>query len=437
MESQLVRKKSHRKVKTGCITCRIRRVKCDEDKPNCRRCTSTGRKCDGYPLASWVFGKAPTRPSSIGGNDAECHAIYQFRTRIASLLASSFDRKFWMHDLIHNAESFIPVRHALAGLASAYQKSIVLGNHSPTCDRFIFEQYDKALKSLHECFQIGKRLSRTQQSAALVANLLFVFLCSLQGLRQEALIHLRNGLALIHEWSLDTSMMGDDTQTTLMADILALYTRLDTQSRVICQDVRTAQTFKGLLLSQTSKKPENPTVCQALFELESLHNQILQLADDEPYSDTKSTYQQALSSWDTQFHHLASTSPHVSHITALKMRREVVEITLSMKINTEDITTYIDTHCSTILDLAHQLSKEIDLKLNQVSFNLASGLVEALYFVAVTSKDWDLRQQAIHHLRRYRLVDGIWGSHDAADLAFSRLQDDMNIYRLQLGQPGV
>jgi len=27
---------------------RIRRVKCDEAKPSCQRCTSTGRKCDGY-----------------------------------------------------------------------------------------------------------------------------------------------------------------------------------------------------------------------------------------------------------------------------------------------------------------------------------------------------------------------------------------------------
>ncbi|KAL2848716.1 hypothetical protein BJX68DRAFT_238565 [Aspergillus pseudodeflectus] len=34
--------------RTGCITCRIRRVKCDEERPHCRRCQSTGRKCDGY-----------------------------------------------------------------------------------------------------------------------------------------------------------------------------------------------------------------------------------------------------------------------------------------------------------------------------------------------------------------------------------------------------
>ncbi|KAF2822401.1 hypothetical protein CC86DRAFT_300457 [Ophiobolus disseminans] len=36
------------KVKTGCTTCRIRKVKCDENKPFCRRCVDTGRTCDGY-----------------------------------------------------------------------------------------------------------------------------------------------------------------------------------------------------------------------------------------------------------------------------------------------------------------------------------------------------------------------------------------------------
>jgi hypothetical protein len=37
---------------------RIRRKKCDEEKPFCRRCTSTGRKCDGYPT------QQPSPPTS-------------------------------------------------------------------------------------------------------------------------------------------------------------------------------------------------------------------------------------------------------------------------------------------------------------------------------------------------------------------------------------
>src|SRR5271170_3044775 len=35
---------------------RIRQIKCDERKPRCERCTSTGRNCDGYdPLRALLF----------------------------------------------------------------------------------------------------------------------------------------------------------------------------------------------------------------------------------------------------------------------------------------------------------------------------------------------------------------------------------------------
>ncbi|KAF7907793.1 hypothetical protein EAE99_011918 [Botrytis elliptica] len=39
----------HAKVKTGCNTCKARRVKCDETKPACIKCQRIGRVCDGYP----------------------------------------------------------------------------------------------------------------------------------------------------------------------------------------------------------------------------------------------------------------------------------------------------------------------------------------------------------------------------------------------------
>ncbi|OCT55099.1 hypothetical protein CLCR_02846 [Cladophialophora carrionii] len=38
------------KSKTGCKTCKIRRVRCGEERPACRRCLSTGRTCDGYGI---------------------------------------------------------------------------------------------------------------------------------------------------------------------------------------------------------------------------------------------------------------------------------------------------------------------------------------------------------------------------------------------------
>ena len=37
-----------RRTKTGCQTCRIRRIKCDEGKPECNNCIKSNRKCEGF-----------------------------------------------------------------------------------------------------------------------------------------------------------------------------------------------------------------------------------------------------------------------------------------------------------------------------------------------------------------------------------------------------
>ncbi|EPE24511.1 Zn2/Cys6 DNA-binding protein [Glarea lozoyensis ATCC 20868] len=60
-----------RKVKTGCATCRIRRVKCDEAKPFCQKCVNTGRTCDGYESPFRVL----TRETINGGNTAEIKLV--------------------------------------------------------------------------------------------------------------------------------------------------------------------------------------------------------------------------------------------------------------------------------------------------------------------------------------------------------------------------
>ena len=50
-------KEKHPKVRTGCLTCKARHVKCDENRPVCSRCRRGGYKCEGYidPPKAWVF----------------------------------------------------------------------------------------------------------------------------------------------------------------------------------------------------------------------------------------------------------------------------------------------------------------------------------------------------------------------------------------------
>lgn len=50
--------KKHKRTRSGCFTCRARRIKCDESRPTCERCRKGSRDCV-YP--------SPTTPSSKAG----------------------------------------------------------------------------------------------------------------------------------------------------------------------------------------------------------------------------------------------------------------------------------------------------------------------------------------------------------------------------------
>ncbi|KAL4916954.1 hypothetical protein BDW62DRAFT_218425 [Aspergillus aurantiobrunneus] len=43
-----ITKVAKRRTKTGCLTCRQRRIKCGEEKPICKNCTKSKRECKGY-----------------------------------------------------------------------------------------------------------------------------------------------------------------------------------------------------------------------------------------------------------------------------------------------------------------------------------------------------------------------------------------------------
>ncbi|KAH6853207.1 hypothetical protein B0I37DRAFT_333062 [Chaetomium sp. MPI-CAGE-AT-0009] len=57
--------------KRGCVTCKARRVKCDEQKPLCRRCVQAGRLCGGYNHET--RSSAPLQPALKMGVMADRH----------------------------------------------------------------------------------------------------------------------------------------------------------------------------------------------------------------------------------------------------------------------------------------------------------------------------------------------------------------------------
>ncbi|ETW80839.1 hypothetical protein HETIRDRAFT_410078 [Heterobasidion irregulare TC 32-1] len=75
MEQVQRRRPKYTRSKTGCLTCRIKKIKCDETKPNCVRCVHGQRECtwpDGVPQRKKSTSKrvetVDGRPSTAGSS---------------------------------------------------------------------------------------------------------------------------------------------------------------------------------------------------------------------------------------------------------------------------------------------------------------------------------------------------------------------------------
>lgn len=109
----------HNKSKTGCKTCRSRRVKCDETKPTCSRCKSARRSCGGYePFKVWLF--EPTSTTILVTDSHERRALQFFRYQTSPILAafSKFTQRFWEHFIARMALAEPAVRHMTIALAT-------------------------------------------------------------------------------------------------------------------------------------------------------------------------------------------------------------------------------------------------------------------------------------------------------------------------------
>lgn len=197
---------------------RIRKVKCDEGRPACHRCKSTGRVCEGYGI--WGGGDSfywnrqsvtaldnvPRPPPSVSlltSGTEENEYFEWFKCRTAIKLPGSFVSRFW-DTLLFQASSNEPaVLHAVLALSSVHKRGAVdangrtvPGNSPNEQESSTLKHYVKAISHLEPHFS---RKDKASFRVALITCVTFIYLEFLRGHFRTAQIHLEKGLKILKE----------------------------------------------------------------------------------------------------------------------------------------------------------------------------------------------------------------------------------------------
>ncbi|WAO97384.1 Zn(2)-C6 fungal-type domain-containing protein [Fusarium falciforme] len=194
------RRAPHKKVRTGCVTCKIRRVRCDEGKPECHRCLSTGRKCDGYAPASGST-KRDTADSHLAAdsrlvlppkNLEEIRSYRFFMEVTAPAIATTFDSEFWRLELPRICQSDPAIWHAAVSFGCVHENYLSASPDQHAKSTFAVQQFNASVKCL-------TAPTYTDRWRALVVSAIFTCVCHFEGLQDHARIHLRAGYKLLQE----------------------------------------------------------------------------------------------------------------------------------------------------------------------------------------------------------------------------------------------
>lgn len=261
---------STRKVRTGCITCKKRHVKCDEEKPYCHNCLRYIGKCEGYaPLKDEVY----QEPLEISWDSREIcfkqsdqgrgpdQLYYQPSLEIAYFrneptkryydefvnlvqgpwMANGAYAGFWevtFTQLAHNNDIFRHAAVAIGAMSMWHSQSPQkLLRSAMTCpDRSRNVHYLNA--TAHYCQSLKLLYQRASTQDALLLSILLMYFELLRGHRKAALHHVNHGLAILLDIMTDKNvnqriaLLGPNPKPIISA-VADAFTHLAAQSQTI------------------------------------------------------------------------------------------------------------------------------------------------------------------------------------------------------------
>ncbi|KAI1350047.1 hypothetical protein F5Y01DRAFT_287282 [Xylaria sp. FL0043] len=201
------------KVKTGCLTCKIRHKKCDEEKPACSQCQVTGRRCDfegslepfrplsaPSSLKAWSLAGQLWRTPPLHLMDV--WYFEYFRVACVKELSLSLGTDLWESLVLPAALTEPCIMHGVLALSALRRdmipKRLSRGLISLTgySAFYSLRRYNQAIQELNA--SLGA--SHCSRELALVGSLIFTLVATYQGRDSVARMHLQSALAILQNF---------------------------------------------------------------------------------------------------------------------------------------------------------------------------------------------------------------------------------------------
>ncbi|KAJ4090002.1 hypothetical protein NW756_006342 [Fusarium oxysporum] len=186
--------------KFGCLTCKKRRVKCDETKPSCRRCLFSKVSCLGYPIgappgpslkaaeAALLSTRSPPR-SPTSALDRYVYLTCTVLSQGPRRAKSQSEISFWSYAVPQMIHSIPAVQAAAAAFGASYDEHMLRSREGLATT----QHYHQALRL------VQNEVSDLRNGAlpCVVACLLMAFTETLQQRSDRAYMHLQGALAVM------------------------------------------------------------------------------------------------------------------------------------------------------------------------------------------------------------------------------------------------
>ncbi|KAE9374871.1 hypothetical protein N431DRAFT_336663 [Stipitochalara longipes BDJ] len=445
------RKRAYRpKTRTGCHTCKLRRVKCDEAKPSCYSCTSTGRKCDGYgpnmevppELSSTVLG-ALSRSPFIGflGTETERQSFYFFRQKTAPQLSGFLGGDFWETLLLQAALHEPSIRHAILALGSLHanfeqDNSLVVQSHTNEwTDDFALKHYSQAINILVE------PLSQGSQRA----------IDTMQGSYGSAITHAQSGMKILCEVKYNEETCRHQHDVLEVSEVPYISIEM-LQEMFVRLDLQVTQMVSGQewktydSMNKYAQRQEIPAIFSNLSKARELlvsHWHVASYSTSDGGDSMSEKFPAApeagawekksmsiLARWSSAYHvYLNIRGDNLTDIkrkgtAALGILKELGSTAMMLIRTMVDDQRNWDVFCpmfQKIVSLAEDIV-ELDLKstverVERHPFCIDMALVRPLFEVSCRCRDPVIRRRAISILQKCGRIEGVWNAFSASKIA--------------------